>query len=350
MNRFLKEIHEQPEALKDTLSFYLSDAGGDVLDNLASAVHAKGIEKVVFTGMGSSYFVSYAAAILTGSAGVHAVAANAGELLHYGYPVVDEKTLLVCISQSGESYEIKKLLEKRDANVLCAGITNEKDSTLGRKADIVLLTKAGVEQMTSTKTYITTQLAAFFAGWKIAGLWNDVQADKLMRLPVLFADALNALPEQVEKALDFLGELNAIPVIARGPSYSTASQSALMFKEADKVPAFSILGGEFRHGPMEMVQPGVKVVLFAPLGKTFDQSMKMAKDIAGFGGKVVLVTDADVDPADGKIFTIKVSGGDEFLFTITAILPLQLMVDAYAKRCGFKAGSFSHGAKVTEIE
>jgi len=350
MNRFLKEIHGQPEALKDTLSFYLDNAGKDVLDNLVSGVHARGIDKVVFTGMGSSYFVSYAAAILTGRAGMQAVAANAGELLHYGYPAVDEKTLLVCISQSGESYEIKKLLEKRDPKVFCVGITNESDSTLAGKCDVVLLTKAGREEMTSTKTYITTQLVSFFAGWKLTGNQDDVQRDLLKKLPEQFANGLQALPEKVEKALDFLGELNALPVIARGPSFSTASQGALMFKEADKVPAFSMLGGEFRHGPMEMVQPGVKTVLFAPEGRTYGQSLRMAKDIAGFGGKVLLITNGNIKLEDKNIFTIKVPGSDEFMFSITGILPLQLMVDAYAKRMGFEAGSFSHGAKVTETE
>ncbi len=350
MNRFLKEIHEQPEALRNTLSSIMDKQTMHILDKLLSTMDTNRIEKIVFTGMGSSYFVSYAAALLLNTSGRFAVAVNASELLHYGYPVIDKKTLLVYISQSGESYEIKKLLEKRDPDVLCAGITNEKYSTLGRKSGIVLPVKAGLEEMTSTKTYITTLLASYILAWKIAGVRNDDITNRLKDLPAQFEQGLKDLPDTVEKALDFMGDLTALPVIARGPAYCTAGQGALMFKEADKVPAFNILGGEFRHGPMEMVQPGVKTILLAPSGKTFDQSLKMAEDIAGFGGRVLLITDVELKPTDENIFTIRVAGGNEFIFSITAILPLQLMVDAYAKRKGFEAGSFSRGAKVTLIE
>ena len=350
MNKFLKEIHEQPAALRDTLQYYIEGEGAALLNEFVKLIEKGTVNKVVFTGMGSSYFVSYAASLLFNSAGVFSVAPNAGELLHYGYPVVDKKTLLVCISQSGESYEIKKLLETKSDGVPCAGVTNERNSTLAKMSDLVLLTKAGSEEMTSTKTYITTQLAAYLAGWKLSGSWDGRLMSSLKDVADVFESGLMSLPGEVEKALDFLGELNALPVIARGPSFSTASQSALMFKEADKVPAFSMLGGEFRHGPMEMVQPGVKTILFAPEGRTYVQSLKMAKDIAGFGGKVLLITNGNIKLEDKNIFTIKVQGSDEFMFSITGILPLQLMVDAYAKRMGFEAGSFSHGAKVTETE
>ncbi len=350
MNRFLEEIHEQPEALRETLSLYMDEEVMEVMDELVSTLNAGGIDNIIFTGMGSSYFVSYAAAILLSSMGKKAVATNAGELLHYGHPVIDKRTLLVCISQSGESFEIKKLLKKKEPHTSCIGITNNEKSTLGHNANMVLPVEAGIEEMTSTKTYITTLLVSYIFGWKITGAWNEDLTKRLKKLPGQFKHSLHRLPETVENALDFMGDLNALPVIARGPAYCTASQSALMFNEADKVPAFSILGGEFRHGPMEMVQPGVKAILFAPAGKTFDQSMKMAKDIARFGGKVLLITDSGTKLTDENIFVIKVPGGNEFLFSITGILPLQLMVDAYAKRKGFEAGSFSQGAKITKTE
>ena len=350
MNRFLEEIHEQPEALRETLSLYMDEEVMEVMDELVSTLNAGGIDKVIFTGMGSSYFVSYAAAILLSCMGKRAVATNAGELLHYGYPVIDNRTLLVCISQSGESFEIKKLLKKKEPHTLCIGITNNEKSTLGHNANMVLPVKAGIEDMTSTKTFITTLLVSYLLGWKIAGVWDEELAKRLRKLPVQFEHGLHSLPETVEKALDFMGDLNALPLIARGPAFCTASQSALMFKEAVKIPAFSILGGEFRHGPMEMVQPGVKTILFAPAGKTFDQSLKMAKNIAGFGGRVLLITDSGTKLTDENIYVIKVPGGNEFLFSITGILPLQLMVDTYAKRMRFEAGSFSRGAKITKTE
>ncbi len=350
MNKFLKEIQEQPEALENTLRFYLDGEGKRELQKLTSQVNEKDFEHIVFTGMGSSFFVSYAAAILLSMEGRNALAVNAGEMLHYNYPELNEKTLLVCISQSGESYEIREVIKQKPANVLCAGITNKGNSTLAQNSDILLLTKAGKEEMTSTKTYITTQLVSFMLGWSIAEKWNSDIINSTLKLPVFFEKFLKSFPESLDDILDFLGEINSLPVIARGPSYSTASQSALMFMEADKVPAFSMLGGEFRHGPMEMVRHGLRSVMFAPVGKTLKQNIKMAEDIAQHGGKVLLITNSDYSAKNGNIKTVYVDSENESLFSIQSILPVQLIVDAYAKRHGFEAGSFSHGAKVTTTE
>ena len=123
-----------------------------------------------------------------------------------------------------------------------------------------------------------------------------------------------------------------------------------MFKEAVKVPAAAYLGGEFRHGPMEMVQEDLKCIVSAPEGKTREQGIKMARDIARFGGRVLLIHSEREAINDKNLMQITISEKDEYLFSISSVIPLQLMVDRYAKARGFEAGSFSHGAKVTSTE
>ncbi len=137
--------------------------------------------------------------------------------------------------------------------------------------------------------------------------------------------------------LSFLGDLDTIQIIARGPSFSSASQSALMFREALHIPATGMLGAEFRHGPMEMVSEGFKSILFASPGKTFAQSIKMAGDIAGFGGKVLLITGEKPEIKVDNIMPLTIDETDEFLFSLLGIVPVQLFIDSYAKAKGLRS-------------
>jgi glucosamine--fructose-6-phosphate aminotransferase (isomerizing) len=233
--------------------------------------------------------------------------------------------------------------------VHCVGIVNDEMSALAEKAAICLPAKAGPEEKTSTKTYTATSLVSFILGWHLAGTWNKERMNEIKLLGEKFRTGLGNYNSQINKALEFMGDITTLQVIARGPVFSTASQSALMFKEALHIPATGILGGEFRHGPMEMVSGRFKCILFASEGKTISQSIRMAGDISGFGGKVLLITNQGV-PETKNIMQIIIDEHDEYMFSVLGILPVQLLVDSYAKSKGFEAGSFSRGAKITGIE
>lgn len=350
MNKFLEEILEQPGAIENLADFYLSPAGVGLLEKVKKIVSINTIEQVICTGMGSSYFMSHASSCLLNESKIHSFAVNASELLHYNLSLFERETLLICASQSGESFEIKEILKKLPANVHCIGIVNEEQSALALKADVALLCKAGLEEMTSTKTYTSTSLVSFILGWYLDGKWNEEKVKTIIKLADNFKSSLSNNQEWVESMLSFLGDLQTLQIIARGPAFSTACQSALMFREALHIPATGMLGGEFRHGPMEMVSEGFKAILFAASGNTYIQSIKMAEDIAGFGGKVLLITNKKTDLKEDNIMQLFIDEPDEYLFSVQAILPVQLFIDQYAKSKGFEAGSFSRGAKVTETE
>jgi glucosamine--fructose-6-phosphate aminotransferase (isomerizing) len=299
--------------------------------------------------MGSSWFISRSVSTLFNELGISSFAINASELLHYNIRLLDRETLLFCISQSGESYEIREIMSGLNPGVHCVGIVNDEMSTLAEKAAIFLPAKAGPEEKTSTKTYTATSLVSFILGWHLAGTWNKERMNEIKLLGEKFRTGLGNYNSQINKALEFMGDITTLQVIARGPVFSTASQSALMFKEALHIPATGILGGEFRHGPMEMVSGRFKCILFASEGKTLSQSIRMAGDISGFGGKVLLITNQGV-PETKNIMQIIIDEHDEYMFSVLGILPVQLLVDSYAKAKGFEAGSFSRGAKITGTE
>lgn len=350
MNKFLKEILEQPAALDRTIGYYTGPEGRALLEKFKQIVGNEKFEQIIFTGMGSSYFISHAASCLFNKLGKSSFVINTSELLHYNLPVLEEKTLLICLSQSGESFEVREILKNLPSGVYCVGITNEAESTLAKKADIAFLSFAGKEEMTSTKTYVVTTLVSFIIGWMLAGKWYGEMDKVASRLVGNFKNSLTDYEVQVKQPLNFLGDIQSLQIIARGPAFSTASQSALMFKETARIAAEGILGGEFRHGPMEMVTEEFKSIIFASKGKTFSQSLKMATDISGFGGKVLLITNEETRLSDKNILQVFIDEPDEYLFSIQSIIPVQLFIDYYVKARGFEAGSFSRGAKITVTE
>lgn len=350
MNRFLKEILEQPESISATLEYYASAKGGNVLKKVGELFHKGGFQQVCFTGMGSSYFTSYAASCLFNRLGIRSFAVNTSELLYYHLSSITEKTLLMCSSQSGESIEVVKLLDALPKNVVAVGVTNEETSSLRAKAREVLLIKAGREERTSTKTYTSTALLMFILGWFLAGLWGNEKISQIRKLATDVEGYLAGHQGIIDDQISFMGEISFLQFIGRGPSYATALQSELMLKEAARIPSAGTLGGEFRHGPMEMVGPGFNAVLFAAEGKTYAQSVRMAADIAKYQGKAIVIANKDPQLPGPGIRTITIPQADEYLFSIQSIIPIQLMTNYLAVAGGYDAGSFVHGGKVTVIE
>ena len=348
VNKFLGEITRQPEAVDATLSYYLTNEGIEKLANIRDLIDKDHLDHIVFTGMGSSYFVSYAASCLFNSLGLRSCAINTSEVLYYHFPVIDKKTLVVHVSQSGESVEVVRLLEKLPKDVLCIGVSNEEHSSLTKKAKEVLFSYAGKEEMTSTKTYTSTTLVMFILGWYLANLWGEGKIRQIQKLKSGMEKLLAAQNDLVTDISDFLGDIEFMQFIGRGPSFSTALQCELMFKEAAKKAAAGTLGGEFRHGPMEMVGPGFRSILFAAEGATYTQSVMMAMDIAKYEGKVVLITNKNPHGnSEANIKVITIDQPDEYLFSIQSIIPVQLMVNRLASMNGNLPGTFVHGSKVT---
>lgn len=350
MNKFLNEILEQTTSLENTLLFYESDAGKNLLQKILNLIRNKKFTEIIFTGMGSSNFSSYLTSCLLNEYGIRSYAINASELLHHHFSLLTADTLLVCVSQSGESIEVVKILGKLRPDITCLAITNESLSYLAQHSSIVLLSKAGHEEMTSSKTYTSIALVMLISGWVLAGKWTDEMKDKVQQMINIFNELLNSNKKWVPDITGFLGDYDFIEIIGRGPSYSSVLQGALMFKEAVRAPAEGILGSDFRHGPMEMVKKGFKAFVFAPKGKTFNQSMKMAMDIAGFDGKVVLITNASPDISESNIHVFQIPVDNEYLFAIIGIVPLQFIVNSRALEMGHKPGYFTRGAKVTKEE
>jgi glucosamine--fructose-6-phosphate aminotransferase (isomerizing) len=350
VNKFLKEIEEQPEALKNTLNYYEKDKGKESLLQVVALWQSGRYDKIIFTGMGSSYFISYAATCLLNGSEIKSFAVNAGELLHYQFSLIDQSTLLVCISQSGESYEIVKILEKLSPEVTVVAICNEADSTLAKKAQVSLLSKAGKEEMTSTKTFISTYLVTYLLSLAFTAKFNDSSVAEIEATILSVTGLLDNRDQWLDGAVKTIAHSPFVQLVGRGPVFASVQQSALMLMEATRNPASALLGGEFRHGPMEMIKPGSRVVVFAPSGTTYTQSISATRDVLKFGGKVLLIADQAPAIENDNLFTIVIPCTNEPLFAITSVIPMQLIVNQWSIEEANKPGDFTRGAKVTSIE
>lgn len=140
-------------------------------------------------------------------------------------------------------------------------------------------------------------------------------------------------------------------VIGRGTVFAAVAQTALMFMEAIKIPASALLGGEFRHGPLEMVGPDFICIVYAhSQSGAYHPSIRLVEDVLSFKGKVILISDAASGIESPDLLEVHVRCERSDLFAIPSIIPVQLMVNAWAEEMKLVPGSFTHGAKVTAIE
>ena len=236
MNKFLKEIFEQPQVLQNTLNYYLQGEGQDKLEKVTGIWDEGKFNQVLFTGMGSSFFAPHTASCILSNNGIVSNNINAGELLHYHLPLLRDNALLTCVSQSGESYEVVKIIEKIPAGRTFIGITNEEDSTLARKSAVTLLCKAGREEMTSTKTYVSTLLVLSVFSRVLTRKWQPGSMAELNVAIEAVGNLINNREEWLSPAMDILGHPPFVQIIGRGPSYSSVLQGALMIMEAARNP------------------------------------------------------------------------------------------------------------------
>jgi glucosamine--fructose-6-phosphate aminotransferase (isomerizing) len=348
---FIQDVREQPKVFDYVTSFYGSKAGQNLLDSAGRLAESVQYD-VLFTGMGSSYAVSRFAATYLWSAGIKARFVEASELLHYGSGAFDN-TLLVLISQSGESVEIREILDVLPAGAKTIGITGNLESTLARKSTIVLPILSGEESTTSSKTYTSCIAIALLLAQAFAGL---ELSDVIQEMIKASSDISRLLDQETSGTERLAGEkflkAKSIHFIGRGAGMTTAFQGALMFKELVKIQVECMEAAQFRHGPMETVGTDTVIVVFAPSGKTDTILLSFAKELKGFGAEVFVVRDGLIydnfsgleSRANNAPNVIR-----EFASALVDILPIQRIGHELSVQLG-TAGAFKRITKVTSKE
>lgn len=350
---FLINVLEQPAVLSRLL---VESTKSETRQKIAALQRALGSGDglVVFTGMGSSYAAAIPAVMYLNKSGIPALVVSSSTLVYYETNLLDLARLLVVVSQSGESAEVVRLMENIKVNrnsTVTVGVTNEPSSQLAQMADFQLYLNAGTEATVTSKSYTATVMLLMLLA---EGLVQDSRKqcfEQFEHAVESLSDFLTGWRSHVEDIGDFIGDPDYLYLIARGPSLATIEEGALIIKELAKLPAEGIEGGAFRHGPIEIVDEGFTSIVVSHQGVTYDRGFRLSKQIADFGGKVLLVSNKLQKLENSHIMQVLVAEGlTEYVAPIVDIVPVQVLAAHLAIKRGYKGGGFRHIGKVTKVD
>jgi len=281
----LYEIHQQPAALERTLNGSLA-----VVERLRKRIERRRPRLVVLAARGTSdnaaQFGRYLLEITTG---IPVSLAAPSIITLYGADVDLRDALVVAVSQSGESTDTNRVLERaKELGATTVGITNNAASTLARLAEYRFLVRAGAERsVAATKTY-TGQVLLFYLLARALGA--PIPVDDLKRLPAWTQSALQLEPEIAALAGRYRFMRHAV-VVGRGLNYSNAYELALKLMETCYIVAERFSSADFLHGPIAIVESSFPIFSFAPPGPTWPPLRRLLETLAGLDAETLLVTD-----------------------------------------------------------
>ena len=354
-----KEIMEQPRAIADTINPRRKD-GKIVLDDITlSASYLRDMKKIYIVACGSAYHVGVVGKyIIEGMVRIPVEVSVASEF-RYCDPIVDENTLVILISQSGETADtIAAMREAKRLGARTFAIVNAVGSSIAREADDVLYTWAGPEiAVATTKAYSTQLTAIYLLSLYMAeqlGLIEKEQMEKYIRV-------LQQLPDNVKKILDNEGEIQYIAsryynsksvfFLGRTLDYAVALEGSLKLKEISYIHSEAYAAGELKHGTIALIEKGTVVVALCTVKKLFDKMLSNIKEVKARGAVVIAVAEeghTEIEQeADYVIYVPKI---DELAMPSEVVIPLQLFSYYVASLKGLDIDKPRNLAKSVTVE
>ena len=336
--RYLHDLLGQPQALQDT--YERLERPPQLVDLAGRLGEFQGI---VLTGMGSSFHALHPLNLQLIDHGIGSTMVETSELVHYHNRVLNPKTLVIAVSQSGESAEMVRLAKVNNGAPVIA-VTNTPESTLARHAAVGLVTRAGREFSVSCKTYVTTLMMLQWLGDALCGKDAEQSRRKLKEA----AGAAEAyLVDWKKHATDIAERLSGIRdlfLVGRGASLAAVGAGALVIKESDHFHAEGMSSAAFRHGPFEMLSREVFVGVFSGDEKTWELNHGLLSDIRQAGGLGELIGETST------FESFRVAEHGDGIRPILEMLPVQMITIALAALNGREAGKFERATKITTTE
>ncbi len=356
----LKEIHEQPRALRETLRGRMADDGEIQLSELdMTTEQVAGIERVLVIACGTSYHAALVAKNLIERWARIPVEVDVSSEFRYRDPIVGDDTLVVAVTQSGETADtLAGVREARDRGAKVIAVTNVVGSRVTRESDGVIYTHAGPEiGVAATKTF-TAQIAALTVlALKLAQAKGSIPQERIRSL----WDELLTVPEVVEAGLKGahpLDECAALFIdatsslfLGRGMGVPVAMEGALKLKEISYIHAEGFAAGEMKHGPIALITEGMPIVVVATQGPTYEKVVSNIQEVRARGAKVIAIATAgDDDIRRHAECVLYVPRMTEALSAIPASVPLQLLAYHIAKARGCDVDQPRNLAKSVTVE
>jgi len=330
----LKEIHEQPIVVAQTLRSYIRGVEQTValpqMDFDLSAV-----KRITIVACGTSFYAGLVAKYWFESFARVPVDVDVASEFRYRDPVFEDGGLALFISQSGETADtLAALRHAKKAGQKIAVVVNVPTSTMAREADLLLPTHAGPEiGVASTKAFscqlaVLAALAAHLAVVKgkmsreeeVQVVRHLIEAPAALNAALAYDDAIAAMAHLIAPARDVL-------YLGRGPDYPLAMEGALKLKEISYIHAEGYAAGEMKHGPIALIDENVPIIVIAPSGPLFEKTVSNMQESQARGGKIVLISDAEglAEAGDGCLATIEMPKVHPLIAPLVYAVPVQLL-------------------------
>ena len=357
----LKEIHEQPRAILDTIRGRFDEVKHQVKFAELKNLKLKNISRVVILGCGTSFHAS-----LIGKYMIETIAGISTEIdlsseFRYRDNVIDENTLVIAISQSGETADTSEaLIAAKKQGAVTLGLTNVEMSKIARESDFTVYTKAGPEiGVASTKAFTTQIITIYMLSVYISHVTKKTDSKQrrelihsLVSIPKLMQITLELDSKIKDLAKEFHTYKNFI-YLGRGINYPAALEGSLKLKEISYIHAEGYAAGEMKHGPIALIDENMPVVLIAPKhGNYFQKIMGNFQEIKARGGRIIVVTsDSSFQNQLGKDDRIiLIPECSELLSPLISVIPLQFLAYHIANLLGTDIDQPRNLAKVVTVE
>jgi len=357
----LKEIFEQPKAVADTLIGRLSDNKQIVLDELRmSADEIRALKKITVIACGTAYHAGLVAKYAIEKWAKIPVDVEIASEFRYRDPIIDAGTLVIAISQSGETMDtLMAVRHAKAAGGRVLAICNTNSSTIPRESDAVLYTHAGPEiAVASTKALLTQMVAVYLIGLHLAqvnGALKDAEVERLY-------NELLELPGKIEQILETVeplraltrsfAENNIVLFLGRNIGYPVALEGALKLKELAYIHAEGFAGGELKHGPIALIDKGTPVIAILPAGHEHALDEKMLsniQEVKARGARVIVIAEEGAH-VEGAEHIIRIPVVPALFQPVLATVPLQVFAYEMAVARGNDVDQPRNLAKSVTVE
>lgn len=359
-----KEIHDQPAAVRDTLMGRLDEDGKLVLDELRiDEAILRSVDKIVIVACGTA---AYAGQVARYAIEHWCRIPTEVELAHefrYRDPILNEKTLVVALSQSGETMDtLMAVRHAREQGAKVVAICNTVGSTLPREADASLYTYAGPEiAVASTKAFLAQITASYLLGLYLAQLRGNKFADEVSSI----LDSLREMPEKIQQVIDAeeqikklgqdMADAKSVLFLGRHVGFPVALEGALKLKEIAYLHAEGFAAGELKHGPIALVEEGQPIFVIVPSPRGRDSlHSKVVSNIQEIRARgavtIVIAEEGDEAVNDYANFIIRIPQAPTLMQPLLSTVPLQIFACAVATAKGYNVDQPRNLAKSVTVE
>ena len=356
----LKEIHEIPQAIRETMRLRISEDKRLQLEELKlSAEEIRALDRIFIVACGTAYYAGVVGKYIFEQLLRIPVEADIASEFRYREPIFTDNSLLIVISQSGETADtLAAMREAKRQGVKTLAVVNVVGSSIFREADEILATWAGPEIcVASTKAYVTQLIALYLLAFHLAQVRGQLDEQKVQH----YLAGLQRLPEQVSRILGQEEEIATLAgqlkdardffFLGRGLDYAASLEASLKLKEISYIHSESAAAGELKHGPLALVSDEMPVIAFCAQEQLHDKMLSNIKEVAARGAKIIGVV-RESDRITEKVVSqvLRIPENDSLLMPVLTIIPAYLLTYYIALALGREIDQPRNLAKSVTVE